>query len=846
MKPHRVLRAAAVLLAIVSGLTREAKPASELNFVYLTLRNDVLIGVAIYNPSNQDAQLTFTAYGEGGEIVQAQGFQNPVQFIVNAGQQFAAVTSAIFGQGGDPETIAWFQVTSPVDGLTGFFIFLTGDFSELDGADLPVASTELVLTEVNLNPDFSTELTIVNPNDFAATGTATLLGGAEPLYNRVTLPARSVLRFDVAERFGIGGPIESSFLTLKADAELAAFAFVKAGDLLGLNARPLRALLDTLLFPQMAVLGPFKTELVVVDNGDRSVIVTMTAFREDGQPFGPADLQQNPVARSLEPGEVRRFDLAELFGFKGSDLKQGWLKVESTDVSLSGSLSYSLAASGARAAVASAARGTRRAIFSHLATTADFFTGLAGLNPGSLAANLRVIAIRANGTVLGSFSTTLAPGVRFADLIGADIILEAAGQAGGGVIVESDVAIFLTAIFGSLQTGALANISPQELPADFKVLGPALRVSPPLAVVSPAATQQFQLVGGGQVQTWQVNGVGGGSSALGTIDGSGFFRAPAVLPDELPLTITARVGPSTVGASVDVITVGNLVADRGIVQSVAFLSGLNRLYTSELSAAGSPLPAVAVPGGAADSTIFDVTGAPVDTVRTFPAENIPKIIEYRAGDGEDYLLMVARSTGAVFRLEPLTSQFRQVAGGFLSPSAIVLDPVTRDLLVAEASQIRVVSALQLAEGLVVTALSTDDPGVPPVRALVSGVTPSGIAVDACTGDIYISDAVAGTIVRINRQDLTRTVVVEGLLNPGQLLAIYRAGVSCPDSCQLLVVEEGRNQITLVIPAQGNRPEMGRRAGSTGPCCTASGQRPGRPGHSDCRYALPTARSRERG
>ena len=799
---RRILRAVALLFTIVSALTGQARPSSELNFVYLTFRNNTLIGVAIYNPSDQDAELTFTAYDDDGNVVQAQGLQNPVQFMVKAREQFAAVTSAIFGQGGDPDTIAWFQVTSPVDGLTGFFIFLTGDFRELDGADLPLPSRELALTEVNLNPGFSTELTIVNPNDSEVTGTAALLGGPEPLSDRVTLPARSVLRFDVAERFGIENPIESNFLTLKADAELVAFAFVKSGDLLGLNARPLQGLLDTLYFPQMAVLGPFKTELVVIDNSDRSVIVTMTVFGEDGQPFGPQDLQQNPVALALEPGEVRRFDLAERFGFKGNELKQGWLKVESTEPSLSGSLSYSLTETGARAAVGTAARGTRRAIFSHLATTVDFFTGLAGLNPGSVAANVRVIAIRADGTVLGSFSTTLAPGIRFADLIGTDIIQEAAGQAGGAVIVESDVVIFLTAIFGSLQTGALANIPPQELPADFEVLGPALRVIPPLAVLSPSSTQQFQVVGGGQVQAWQVNGVSGGSAALGTLDGSGLFRAPAVLPDELPLTITARVGPSTVGASVDVITTSNLVADRGIVQSVAYLSGLNRLYTSELSASGSPLLSGAVPAGSEDSTIFDVTGMPVSQVRAFPTENIPKIIEYRAGDDQDYLLMAARSSGAILRLEPLTSSVREVASGFDSPNAIVLDPVTGALLVAEANQVSAVSALQLNQGLMATALSTDDPGAARARALVAGVTPAGVAVDACSGDIYISDAAQGAIIRIDRQTLSQSVVVDGLLNPGQLLAIYRKGVTCPDGFQLLVVEQGRNQITLVIPSQG--------------------------------------------
>ena len=808
----RFLMVTSSLLMAVWTCTDLLNAASQLNFVYLTFSDDSLIGVVIFNPSDLDADLTFTAYGAAGNLVQAQGLQNPVQFEVKAGQQFGSITSSIFGQGGDAETIAWFQVTSPVDGLTGFFIFLSNDFTQLDGADLPVPSRELVLTEVNLNSDFSTEVTVVNPNDFDVSGTLTLFGGEPPVDAELALPglkpedprlpARSVWRFDVAELFGVEGPVSSSFLTLKAEGELIAFAFVESGDLLALNATPLVQLLDTLYFPQMAVLGPFVTELVLVNNGDRAVIVTMTAFGEDGAPFGAGDLQQNPVAQGLEAGEVSRFDLAELFGFTGKDLKEGWLRVESTERTLTGSLSYALTALGARAAVASAAQGTRRAIFSHLATTAEFFTGVAALNPGSMAANLRIIAIQADGTVLGSFATTLAPGVKFSELMGGEIIEEAAGQSGGAVIVESDVSVFLTSIFGSQLTLALANIPPQDFQTPLTLVGEPLRLSPPLAVVGPLASQQFQLVGAGQVQSWNVNGVRAGSAVLGTINDSGLYTAPAALP-ESALTVTADVGSSSVGASVDVITTSDLISNRGIVQSVAYLSGLNRLYTAELSAGLEPANALRIsPAGSDDSTIFDVTGEPVNQVETFSAEDIPKIIEYQAGDGNDYLLMAAKTSGSILRLEPLGSDVQQVATGFDSPSAIVLDPLTGDLLVAESGQVSIVPAPQLNRGLGATAFSTDDPMRLRGRALAPGIIAAGLAVSVCTGDSYFSDAIRGVIIRIRRADLIQTIVVSGLLNPGQLLAIYRDGFPCPDGFQLLVVERGRDQITLVIPSLG--------------------------------------------
>ena len=46
------------------------------------------------------------------------------------------------------------------------------------------------------------------------------------------------------------------------------------------------------------------------------------------------------------------------------------------------------------------------------------------------------------------------------------------------------------------------------------------------------------------------------------------------------------------------------------------------------------------------------------------------------------------------------------------------------------------------------------------------------------------------------------MVTSGLRQPGQLLSLYRDGVSCPDSFQLLVAEAGSDFLTLIVPGQG--------------------------------------------
>lgn len=67
-------------------------------------------------------------------------------------------------------------------------------------------------------------------------------------------------------------------------------------------------------------------------------------------------------------------------------------------------------------------------------------------------------------------------------------------------------------------------------------------VSPTIATVSGAAQQQFAAtVTGPQIQavTWDVNGIQGGSSTAGTIDSTGLYTAPTVVPNPDTVFVTA-------------------------------------------------------------------------------------------------------------------------------------------------------------------------------------------------------------------------------------------------------------------------------------------------------------------
>src|SRR5438046_8662552 len=73
---------------------------------------------------------------------------------------------------------------------------------------------------------------------------------------------------------------------------------------------------------------------------------------------------------------------------------------------------------------------------------------------------------------------------------------------------------------------------------------PAISTSPSSATVPLNGKQAFTATGSGGTAVavnWSVNGVGGGNSAVGTIDQNGSYTAPANLPSPNTVTVTATL-----------------------------------------------------------------------------------------------------------------------------------------------------------------------------------------------------------------------------------------------------------------------------------------------------------------
>jgi hypothetical protein len=75
------------ILFVLSVLAVRAE--SVLNFPRLSFEPNTLTGIAVVNPTSQDASVTFTAYGADGEPLAGEGFKNPVQLSVKSNQQIS-------------------------------------------------------------------------------------------------------------------------------------------------------------------------------------------------------------------------------------------------------------------------------------------------------------------------------------------------------------------------------------------------------------------------------------------------------------------------------------------------------------------------------------------------------------------------------------------------------------------------------------------------------------------------------------------------------------------------------------------------------------------------------------
>ena len=418
-------------------------------FPHLSFETDFFSKIAIGNPSGQDAEVTLNAYDGEGHLL--TGTENPVFLTIPAYNQTLMLTSELFGGELEPSTVAWLEAISPSDDLTGSFLYLNTAITLIDSADLPKASEKIVFSQVRGGSNYWTDITLLNPGNVPASVQLELVtADSESTAQSLMIPGKGIRRVDVAQFFETTEILPGSYLLAQSDVEIAGFALIHAydGDSLGLNAQDafteqtgcgfFRIKPECVSYvPQMAVLGSWQTGLGLVNYSTRrQALVTVSAFSPEGLLYEGIHLNQNPVILQLEAGRSLFQDLREMFGFHpGEETLTGYIKIESSSPDITAYLNYEMPITGSWTSVPATAQTRTRALFSDLATSSEMFMGLALLNPGALASNIRILAIQSSGQVLGSYDSVLHPGQSLNRLVD-ELIPQKAHQPGGLIWVK--------------------------------------------------------------------------------------------------------------------------------------------------------------------------------------------------------------------------------------------------------------------------------------------------------------------------------------------------------------------------------------------------------------------------
>ncbi len=787
------------LLVFLMSFTARAE--SVINLPRVSSDPGTITGFAFVNPNDQSTTITITAYDESGVLVAGAGITNPAQVEVGPNRQAGELIATIFGADFNPSLVAWFQAVSPADGVTAFFLFLdstTGTPTLMDGADPPENQRKIFFNQIRVDDAYSTELNIVNTEDRPTRLDLFLVDGLDVFVETFAfdpgsgvderLQAHAVMRSDVLDLFGVNNLDPGAYILVISDTLIGGFQFVKSpdGDWLGLNAKSAGELLDAICFPQLAVLGPWRMEIGLVNYAPRPVSAIITAYRPDGTLYGPPDAVQNPVLRNLDAGASLREDVEAMFGFAGDDPLEGWVKVETNSRAVNGYVTYGAPATGSLAAVAAQVEPQTQAIFSHIATTQGFFTGVGALNAAAVAANLRIVALQADGTLLGRFDTVLPPGTRIARLL-SQLIPQAAGQAGGIIWISSDRPLYLTALFGTDNARSLSNIPPQPAPPDYlpDTGLPTLSIQPAFAAVELNQTRQFQDQDDGDGLLWAVNGTDGGSLETGTVDATGLFTAPGVLP-ELPVVVSARDDAQELSGAgtVDLVEISTLAGSPG---DLTALTSINGTLIAARNATG---PA----GGPGTAEVVEIADGQANLLASFPNDEISDLEVLRADDGNDYVLISAKGSGRLIRLAS-DQQTEEVVTGLNEPSFVEINPVSGQLIVADADGLLEISSVRLQADLI----GTDPANGSEPRRLLNQTGIGGIAADPCTNSVYYTLPASGELRTYSLKTGQGAVVRGNLDSPGRLEAVFRRDAACGESFHLFISEEAADRVLLYLP-----------------------------------------------
>ncbi len=427
------------------------------------------VGVAIANLDTAPATLTFTAYGPSGVEISGPSISNPVTRVLNPTEQLPVVDTQLFGDAIQSHgTIGWIKVESTVAKVAGFFLIFDSRMSVLDGANISShPMTSFVLPEIE-DRGF-TRVDIANPSADPAELKFQLVraDGTTAASMTRTVPGSGAVVADLwTDLFPDSTPASSDYVRVSAPTGMLAFELLgKASRYVqGLNGQDSTAGSAILYSPQYAVGGPWRSALSVVNLDSTAGTVTFRFIHDDSTQIGATKVLP------IEPhGKIRIDDPAffqSLFVNPSNVVTQGYVEIISSGIRLTGSVVFGDPECGVfSAALPLVDQLQRSVLFSQVAVSQTYFTGIAILNPNTNNATATLDLYGTDGRIEASTVITI-PGKQRTSMVLTEFFPGLAGQTrtSGYVKVTADKDIAAFALFGSNDLSVLSAIPPQIVP----------------------------------------------------------------------------------------------------------------------------------------------------------------------------------------------------------------------------------------------------------------------------------------------------------------------------------------------------------------------------------------------
>lgn len=413
-------------------------------------------GVAVANPTEEDAEADLFLVDNDGDVLEAAELQIP------ANGQTAQLLPQLFpsaGQGAD----AWMVARSSNLGLAGFFLTFTEGARDIDGAEAVIqGGSFLVFPEIFCGDGDFTEINLIGQGGVDLELRAA--DGRLVQTRRINLPNSQLGRFkgEVSQIFSAAVPDSSYVLARARDSAVIGYeSFGSAGFLGGRNAiraaERARETPSSLFGAQLAEVDALESVITVVNPTDTDAEITLRAFAtgvSQGAPAAAIETRLNSM--SMLRGSAK--DLLGLEEFVG------WLRVDSSISGLVGDVSFGDPNGQYLASVQLQRTPAKRIVASHVADGLGFFTGLTFLNPSNDPAEVEIEVFNLNAERTGQGNFTLAP-FEHRPRVLSQIIPGFPPQVGGYIRISSEPGIFAFELFSLLSGGnllSLAAVPPQK------------------------------------------------------------------------------------------------------------------------------------------------------------------------------------------------------------------------------------------------------------------------------------------------------------------------------------------------------------------------------------------------